>query len=231
MVQAMNTDFDGDECNLYLVPNVLSQAECATILNREFQLGCFVMQGLKLTPTRDMLVMYFSKFKDIPFLPYKQRDLSKTFQVLYDCYGSQQTFKYIDQMRQFYLDVLQRQMCFALTLQEMQALYEWGRESLEVFQQKTEMSSGCLVTQVLSGAKGSFENLYQKFGSIGCQNEVFVKHSFWEGLRANEAAVHAKMATEALSNASKIWEPGYSYYKMVYNLQGLYGDYKERLTL
>ncbi|GFV83513.1 uncharacterized protein TNCV_985451 [Trichonephila clavipes] len=67
------------------------------------------------------------------------------------------------------------------------------------------------------------------FGSIGYQNDVFVKHSFWEGLRANEAVVHAKTATEALSNASKIWEPGYSYYKMVYNLQGLYVDYKGRL--
>ncbi|GFS72652.1 uncharacterized protein TNCV_1420551 [Trichonephila clavipes] len=132
-------------------------------------------------------------------------------------------------MRQFYLDVLQRQMCFALTLQEMQTLYEWGRESLEGFQQKAETSSGCLVTQVLSGAKGSFEHLYQMFGSIGYQNDVFVKHSFWEGLRANEAVVHAKTATEALSNASKIWEPGYSYYKMVYNLQGLYVDYKGRL--
>ncbi|GFR15375.1 RPOLA_N domain-containing protein, partial [Trichonephila clavata] len=44
VVQAMNADFDGDECNLYLVPNALSQAECATILNPESQLGCFVMQ-------------------------------------------------------------------------------------------------------------------------------------------------------------------------------------------
>ncbi|GFQ78851.1 RPOLA_N domain-containing protein [Trichonephila clavata] len=229
VVQAMNADFDGDECNLYLVPNALSQAECATILNPESQLGCFVMQGPKLTPTQDMLVVYFAKFNDIHFLPYKQSDLSKTFQVLYDCYGSQQAFEYIDQLRQFYLEVLQRQMCFALTLQEMQSLYEWGRESLEVFQEKAERSSGCLVTQVLSGAKGSFEHLYQMFGSIGYQNDVFVKHSFWEGLRAKEAVVHAKTATEALSNASKIWEPGYSYYKMVYNLQGLYVDYKGRL--
>ncbi|GFR14419.1 uncharacterized protein TNCT_422201 [Trichonephila clavata] len=85
------------------------------------------------------------------------------------------------------------------------------------------------MTQELSGAKGSFEHLYQMFGSIGYQNDVFVKHSFWEGLRAKEAVVHAKTATEALSNASKIWEPGYSYYKMVYNLQGLYVDYKGRL--
>ncbi|GFQ88194.1 uncharacterized protein TNCT_361911 [Trichonephila clavata] len=120
-------------------------------------------------------------------------------------------------------------MCFALTLQEMLTLYEWGRESLEVFQEKAETSSGCLVTQVLSGAKGSFEHLHQMFGSIGYQNDLFVKHSFWEGLRANEAVVHAKTATEALSNASKIWEPGYGYYKMVYNLQGLHVDYKGRL--
>ncbi|GFR34139.1 RPOLA_N domain-containing protein [Trichonephila clavata] len=186
VVQAMNADFDGDECNLYLVPNALSQAECATILNPESQLGCFVMQGPKLTPTQDMLVGYFAKFNDIHFLPYKHSDLSKTFQVLYDCYGSQQTFEYIDQMRQFYLNVFQRQMCFALTLQEIQTLYEWGRESLEKFQQKAETSQGCLVTQVLSGAKGTFEHLYQMFGSIGYQNDVFVKHSFWEGLSANE---------------------------------------------
>ncbi|GFR03378.1 RPOLA_N domain-containing protein [Trichonephila clavata] len=211
----MNADFDGDECNLYLVPNALSQAECATILNPESQLGCFVMQGPKLTPTQDMLVVYFAKFNDIHFLPYKQSDLSKTFQDLYDCYGSQQAFEYIDQLRQFYLDVLQRQMYFGLTLQEMQTLYEWGCEALEVFQEKAETSSGCLVTQVLSGAKGSFEHLCQMFGSIGYQSDVFVKHSFWEGLRANEAVVHAKKATEALSNASKICEPRYSYYKMV----------------
>ncbi|GFX62991.1 RPOLA_N domain-containing protein [Trichonephila clavipes] len=136
------------------------------------------MQGPKLTPTQDMLVVHFSKFKDIHFLPYKQRGLSKTLQALYDCYGSQQTFQYIDQMRQFYLDVLQRQMCFALNLKEMQALYKWGPESLEVFQQNSETSSGCLVTQVLSGAKCNFEHFYQMFGSIGYQNEVLVKHSF-----------------------------------------------------
>ncbi|GFQ78241.1 RPOLA_N domain-containing protein [Trichonephila clavata] len=150
VVQAMNADFDGDECNLYLVPNALSQAECATILNPESQLWCFFMQGPKLTPTQNMMVVYFAKFNDIQFLPYKQSDLSKTFQVLYDCYGSQKAFEYIYQLRQFYLDVLQSQMCFALTLQEMQTLYQWGRESLEVFQENAETSSVCLVTQVLS---------------------------------------------------------------------------------
>ncbi|GFR27737.1 RPOLA_N domain-containing protein [Trichonephila clavata] len=58
VVQAMNADFH-DEYNLYLVPNALSQAECATILNPESQLGCFVMQGPKLTPTQDMMVCVF----------------------------------------------------------------------------------------------------------------------------------------------------------------------------
>lgn len=226
IVQAMNADFDGDECNLYLVPNVLSQAECATILNSESQMGCFVMQGPKLTPSQDMLVAYYLKFNEIDFLPYKHKNLYTTFQVLYDIYGSQKAFECIDKLRQFYLEVLQDQICFALTLEEMEYLYKIGRGSMEDFEKKARTSQGCLVTQVLSGAKGSMEHLYQMFGSVGYQNDTYIQHSFWEGLSPSEAVKHAKVATDALSKTCKIWEPGYSYSKMVFNLQGLHVDYK-----
>lgn len=227
IVQAMNADFDGDECNLYLVPNAASQAECAIILNPEVQLGSFVMQGPKLTPTQDMLVAYFLRFEHIDFLPYKHQDLSITFHVLYDLYGSEKTFSLIDRMRLFYLDVLQNNTCFALTLEEMETLFTWGRGSLQEFKQKD--GDGCLLTQVKSGAKGTMEHLYQMFGSVGFQEGEYIHHSFWEGLNAFEAVVHAKTSTDALSKTCKIWEPGYSYSKMVFNLQGLYVDYKGRL--
>ena len=226
VVQSMNADFDGDECNLYLVPNVQSQAECATLLNPEAQLGCYVMQGPKLRATQDMLVAYYLKYADIDFLPYKHPNLAKTFRVLYDVYGSQRAFDAIDRMRLYYLDVLQHDTCFALTLEEMQNLFRWGRESPEVFRQKAEASRGCLVTQVLSGAKGSFEHLYQMFGAVGYQNGCDIRHSFWEGLDATEAIHHAITSTEALSRMCKIWEPGYSYSKMVHSLQGLHVDYR-----
>ncbi|GBL88871.1 hypothetical protein AVEN_123896-1, partial [Araneus ventricosus] len=181
-------------------------------------------------PTQDMLVAYYLKFEEIDFLPYKHRNLYTTFKVLYDIYGSQKAFECIDKLRQFYLDVLQNQICFALTLEEMEYLYKICQGSMEEFETKARTSQGCLVTQVLSGAKGSMEHLYQMFGSVGCQNAAFIRNSFWDGLNANEAVKHAKIATDALSKTSKIWEPGYSYSKMVYNLQGLHVDYMGRLV-
>lgn len=228
IVNAMNADFDGDECNLYVVLNALSQAECATILNPEYQLGCFVMQGPKLMPTQDMLVVYYLKFDEIDFLPYKHKDLYTTFQVLYDLYGSQKTFEYIDKMRRYYLSVLQDEVCFALSLEEMETLHKIGKEtkSFEKFKEEAEKTDGCLVTQVKSGAQGSFEHLYQMFGKIGYQDGIEITHSFWEGLDAVEAVAHANVSTEALKMTSKIWEPGYSYSKMVFNLQGLHVDYR-----
>lgn len=227
IVHAMNADFDGDECNLYVVPNACSQAECATLLNPEYQLGCFVMQGPKLMPTQDMLVVYHLKFDEIDFLPYKHKDLYTTFQVLYDLYGSQKTFEYIDKMRQYYLDVLQNEICFGLSLKEMEMLDELGKEeSFETFKEKAEKTDGCLVTQIKSGAQGSFEHLYQMFGQVGYQDGVNIKHSFWEGLDAVDAVSHANMSTDALKMTCKIWEPGYSYSKMVFNLQGLHVDYR-----
>ncbi|GFQ78690.1 RPOLA_N domain-containing protein [Trichonephila clavata] len=58
VVQAMNADFDGSEYNLYLVPNAL-RSRMRDHFESRIQLGCFVMQGPKLTPTQNMLVVYF----------------------------------------------------------------------------------------------------------------------------------------------------------------------------
>ncbi|KAG8175220.1 hypothetical protein JTE90_022643 [Oedothorax gibbosus] len=224
VVQSMNADFDGDECNLYLVPNVQSQAECATILNPAAELGCFVTQGTKLAPSQDMLVAYYLKYDEIDFLPYKNPDLAKTFRVLYDLEGSQRAFEYIDRLRLFYLDLLENDTCFGLTLEEMENLSRWGR-SQEEFEAKAKFSNGCLVTQVLSGAKGSLPHLYQMFGAVGYQNGVDIGHSFWEGLECNEMIHHAIASTEALSKMCKIWEPGYGYSKMIHIVKRLTVDY------
>ncbi|GFS28926.1 RPOLA_N domain-containing protein [Nephila pilipes] len=61
IAQQMNADFDGDECNAYVVLNPQSQAECETILNSENNLSSFTME-LKLAPCHDMLVTYYLKY-------------------------------------------------------------------------------------------------------------------------------------------------------------------------
>ena len=50
ILPSINGDFDGDEVNTYLFFSHLSQAECATILNPEWEMGSFVM-GIKLNPS------------------------------------------------------------------------------------------------------------------------------------------------------------------------------------
>lgn len=227
IVESMNADFDGDECNLYLVHNLQSQAECATILNSQMEMGCFVM-GLKLEPSQDMLVAYHLYYDDIHFLPYKDRDLRCTFRVIYDLYGSHVTYDCFNKMRQFYLDVLQKRTFFGLTLAEMNYLVESGRQPLETFKKQVGQSHGCLVTQVKSGAKGSLEHLYQMFGKMGYQNNYYVENSLWEGLNPVQAVEHATETINALSQSGKIWEPGYGYSKTVFNLQGLRVDNKGR---
>lgn len=227
IVEAMNADFDGDECNLYVVPNLQSQAECATLLNPRVEMGCFVM-GLKLSPSQDMLVAYRLFRDDIDFLPYKAPDLRNTFQVIYDLFGSSATYDCFDRMRRFYLDALQNRTLFGLTLGEMQMLAERGENapSSDQFERAVRGSGGCLVTQVESKAKGSFDHLYQMFGKMGHQNDHFVESSLWKGLDPVEAVHHATETVNALSRSGKIWEPGYGYSKMVFNLQGLWVNYR-----
>jgi hypothetical protein len=229
IVESINGDFDGDEINVYMVPNMQAQAECATLLNAEWEMKCFV-SGLKLAPSQDMLVAYHRFYDDVDFLPYKNRDLNKTLRVIYDIFDSKRAFDAIDAMRQFYLDALQKRTFFALTLKEM---VDMAREKtdLEGFKQKFQPEAGsCLVTQVLSGAKGSFEHLYQIFVEIGQQEDVYVKNSFWTGLNPVEAVAHTKASHRALSETGKIWQPGYGYTKIAYNIHDLKVDYLGRLV-
>lgn len=229
IVEALNADFDGDECNLYLVPNLQSQAECETLLNPRVEMGCFVM-GLKLSPSQDMLIAYRLFHDEIDFLPYKDpEDLRRTFQVIYDLYGSSVTYDCFDRMRLFYLDVLQNRIFFGLTLKEMEKLIELGENATpESFKEAVKKSvvKGCLVTQVEAKAKGSLDHLYQMFGKMGFQDNYPVESSLWKGLNPVEAVHHATETVNALSQSGKIWEPGYGYSKMVFNLQGLWVNYE-----
>ncbi|GFR31085.1 hypothetical protein TNCT_228201 [Trichonephila clavata] len=87
----------------------------------------------------------------------------------------------------------------------MQSLYEWGRESLEVFQEKAR-SNGCLVTQVLSGAKGSFEHLYQMLDLSGIRT-IICKTFVLGRIKSQRSRSACENGYRGLSNASKIWEP------------------------
>ena len=228
VVQSMNADFDGDECNLYLVPNPMSQAECATLLNPESQMSCFVMQGPKLVPTQDMLVAYYLRFQDIHFLPYKHPDLKTTFRVVCDLYGSRATFHCFELMRKFYLDAFHHHS-FALTFREMDTLHALAQHTtVDTFAEK--LSNECLTIQVKSGAKGGFEHLHQMFGHVGDQDGYWVRNSFYTGLDPVESMYHAQVSMEALSKTRKIWQPGYSYSKVVHNLQAVHVDYGGRLV-
>lgn len=229
ILNAINGDFDGDECNIYLVPNIQAQAECATLLNPEWEIGCFVM-GLKLAPSQDMLVAYYMFYDDIDFLPYKSPNLTSTLRVIYELYGSKAAFNAIDSLRKFYLKVLQKRTCFAITLEEIFQLLEMARDSdFETFRNRAQKTKGCLVTQVLAGAKGSFEHLYQMFGTVGQQGSQFIKNSFWTGLTPLEAMAHARTSYNALSQSGKIWQPGYGYTKIAYNIHDIKVDYLGRL--
>lgn len=211
ILESINGDFDGDEANIYLVPSLLSQAECATLLNPEWEMKSFVM-GLKLAPSQDMLVAYYLFYDEIDFLPIKFRDLKKTMQTICEVYGSRRAFQAFNDMRLFYLDRLQNRVCFALTLHEMQTLSTLLREGKDI-----QSYSCCLTTQILAKAKGNFENLKQMFGSVGMQSGVYVKNSFFSGLNGVEAAAHGRTSIYALYLVSYIWLPGYSYQKAMSN--------------
>lgn len=230
IAELMNADFDGDECNVYVMQHIQSQVECQEILNSERHLGSLT-SGLKLSACQDMKVAFYKYYDEIDFLPYKdpEKNLNVTFRVIYDLYGSARAFECIDRMRCFYLDVLQHRTAFALTLQEMTMLFDRARH--KTYEQFVDSISdddddGCLVTQVRSGAKGSYFHLYQMFGSIGTGRE----NSFWQGLNANEAITHALTTFDALLKGNKIWQPGYGYSKSVYNMQGIHVDYLGRLV-
>ena len=222
ILPSINGDFDGDEVNIYLFFSHLAQAECATILNPEWEMGSFVM-GMKLSPSQDMLVAYYKFYDEIDFLPYKNPDLKKTFKVIYELFGSKIAFKAIDDMRKFYLQKLEETV-FSINLEEILWLVDTIEKGGDISQGK-----GCLVVQILAKAKGNFDLHHQMFGQIGMQGDYFVKNSFWTGLEPAEAIAHAKMSHVALWQTSKIWQPGYGHNKIIYNVQGLIVDYLGRL--
>lgn len=223
ILPSINGDFDGDEVNIYLFFSIFSQAECATLLNPEWEMGSFVV-GMKLSPSQDMLVAYYLFYDEIDFLPYKYPDLKKTLRVIFEIYGSKTAFKAFDDMRKFQLEKFENDYCFALTLEEMNWLVETIAKGGDIRQGR-----GCLVVQVLAKAKGTFEHLHQMFGEIGMQGNVFVKNSFWSGLTQLESVAHAKASHLALWQTSKIWQPGYGHNKIIFNVQGLKVDYLGRL--
>lgn len=221
ILPSINGDFDGDEVNIYLFFSHLAQAECATLMNPEWEMGSFVM-GIKLGPCQDMLVAYYKYFDEIDFLPYKHRDLKTTFRVVYELYGSKAAFKAVDDMRKFYLKKFEEEI-FSISLEEILGIVGAFASSDE------NLGDGCLITQTKAKAKGNFELIRQMFGRVGMQGDYFVKNSFWSGLTSHEAVAHAKISHMALWQTSKIWQPGYSHNQMISNVQGLVVDYLGRL--
>lgn len=219
ILPSINGDFDGDEVNIYLFSSVLAQAECATLLNPEWEMGSFVM-GMKLSPCQDMLVAYFLFYDEIDFLPYKEPNLKDTLTVIYEIHGSRVAFKAFDDLRRFYLRKFEKEYCFAITLEEIEWLVNTIRSGGDI-----KTSRGCLLVQLLAEAKGDLPHLHQMFGQIGTQWDVFVKNSFWSGITPAEAVAHAKQSHEALIQLAQIWKPGYDHYKVVYNVQGLVVNY------
>lgn len=211
ILESINGDFDGDEANVYLVPSALAQAECATLLNPEWEMKSFVM-GLKLAPSQDMLVAYYLFYDEIDFLPIQFPDLKKTLMAICEVHGSAAAFKALNDLRLFYLDALQSRYCFALTFEEMRTLARMLEAGEDI-----KTYACCLTTQIFANAKGNFESLRQMFGSVGMQSGRYVKSSFLSGLEGAESAAHGRTAITALYLVSHIWLPGYGYQKTMSN--------------
>lgn len=224
ILESINGDFDGDEANIYLVPSLLAQAECAVLLNPEVEMRSFVT-GSKLAPCQDMLVAYYLFYDQIDFLPVKRPDLKKTLITIEELYGSGAAFRAYNDLRLFYLDAFQNRTCFALTWAEMETLSEMYARGDNV-----ETYRCCLTIQILSGAKGTFANLEQMFGSVGVQSGAYVESSFMEGLTYVEAVSHGRMSLRNLQQVSFIWLPGYGYQKVISNAHDLKPDYEGRIV-
>ncbi|KAF8796710.1 hypothetical protein HNY73_001056 [Argiope bruennichi] len=231
VLESLHADFDGDEINVWILESIQAQAECMFLLNSKMDMGSKTI-GLKLAPCQDMLVVFYINFDKINFLPYKDpnRNLKKTFRVIYDLYGSAKTYECINAMRLYYLEVMENEIVFSITLEEIQNLICQAEKfnSYEEFEKKIKGEN--LIVQIKSGAKGSLYHLYQMFKCIGPQADGYVSSSFWKGLDPWEAVLHAKISFDALLQSGKIWEPGYGYSKNVFNLQGLHVDYQGRLV-
>lgn len=236
----LQLDFDGDIVYCYILQSLLSQAECEVILNSENTLSSFTM-GLKLSPNQDMLVVYYLKYDDIHFLPYKTRNLSETFRVIHDLYGSKVCFDNIVKLKNYYLDVMQNDMLYCITYKEIQDLEVLCKElSFEDFEilMKNSNPLGCLTTQILANAKGSFYHAYQLVGSVGLQYarnstitlNTYIESSFLEGLSPTELAVHAQSGIDGFISSSNISSAGYNYFKLIHNLHPWIVNYKGQVV-
>lgn len=239
VVGQMNADFDGDEINGYVVHNAQSQAECEVILNSECNMQSYTM-GIKLSPSHDMLVVYYLKYDEINFLPYKNRDLHQTLKVIYDLYGSKVCFDSIVKLKEYYLNVMQNEILYAITYKEIQDLENLARGlTYEEFENAVkDKNMGCLTTQILAKAKGTYYHLYQLVGSVGLQyakNTIItldnnIKSSFMQGLNPVELVVHAQAGIDALISSSGISSVGYIYFKLINNLHNWMVNYKGELV-
>lgn len=237
ILEQINGDYDGDELNGYLILNLQSQAECEAILNSECNIHSYTM-GLKLNPCHDMLVVYYIRYDEIDFLPYKNRNLHETLKVIYDLYGSKVCFDSIVRLKNYYLEVMQKDLLFAITCQELEHMVDiCENKTFEEFQQLCQGEQGCLATQIAANAKGTLYHLYQLVGSVGYQyakNTTMtlghtIQSSFWHGLNPVELVIHAQSGMDALICSSSISSVGYSYFKLINNLHSWQVNYKGEL--
>lgn len=234
-VQPMKADFDGDEFTGLVTYHLQSQAECQTLLNSEENMYSFAM-GLKLKPSNDMLVVYHLKYDSIDFLPYKHRDLNVTLKVIYDMYGSKTCFDCIVQLKDYYLRVMQDEMLFCISLEEIRELetlcqglsYEEFASALKLRQ------TGCLKTQIDARTKSTDYHLYQIIGSVGlqysknisCLENNFIHSSFRKGLSPVEVVLHAVAGIDGLISSSGVSYAGYTYFKLINSLLNWMINYK-----
>ncbi|GFT79270.1 RPOLA_N domain-containing protein [Nephila pilipes] len=143
-------------------------------------------------------------------------------------------------MREYYLDYTQKDILFALSLQDILNLRELAENrTFEDFLNLVKNHpDNCLTIQIKSGAKGTFYHLYQLVGSVGFQYTQYsdsffdpnIQSSFLKGLSPKELVIHAQAGFDASINTSAVWVPGYNFFKLCNNLQDLTVNYLGQLV-
>lgn len=243
ILEQINGDFDGDECNLYFLRHPAAQAECELLLDSEKNATGSVLD-LKLHPSREMQIAYHllllhdpnKKLETVFFsslTPLPPRSIHAAFRTVSDLEGSRAVFECYDAARRLYLDHLQNETFFGFSVEEMRDLVRLASEAgdFETFSRRFEFSvekrRGPLWHQVFSGAKGNPFHVYLMVGSIDAAGR---QSSFWRGLDESEAVPHARASAEGLSKAGNVSGPGYDYAKTVHCQQGVHVDYAGRLV-
>lgn len=239
VVQPMKADFDGDEMTGLVVLNVQGQAECQSILNSEENMYSFAM-GIKLKPSNDMLIAYHLKYHAIDFLPYKHPNLNTTLKVIYDLHGSKKCFDSIVKLKDYYLQVMQDEMLFCISLEEIQELEKLCKDmSYEQFQEvMKDCPSGCLKTQIDANTKSTDYHLYQIISAVGLQysknitffENNFITSSFRKGLSPVEVVLHAIVGIDGLISSSSVSYAGYTYFKLINSLLNWKLNYKGEIV-